>query len=156
MELIREALRDKRQTGRRMYSLARRFSGDLHEIYHDGKSLADHSLQEMFNLVKELPYRRDDAPIEIVARPRYIVKMADGGIDCKKKAVMLGAWCQVNGFRAPGQWRFVSVSHRPDKVIHHVFPQIKLQGYWKNIDATYPEYKLFGVKKVTAFEELLP
>jgi hypothetical protein len=154
-----EPLHDRRQTGRRMYALAA-LSGDLSSIYIHDKSrpvpLSRLPLPRFYNLVRRIPYRRDDNPVEVVARPKYLIERARGGLDCKKKAVLLGAWFNANGYRPLKDWRFVAMSSKPSGSIHHVFPQINLSGEWRNADATYKYMRLLQPKRVTSFEVLKP
>ena len=160
MIVKRERLYSKNQTGRRMYWLARRFSGDIAKalVRRSGsvKRMVDLSLAEMYDVVRSIPYRRDDKPVEVVARPLHILAGAGGGADCKKKAIILGAWLhETNKSRAePIHWRFVGVSSLKSRRIHHVLPQIKIDGEYKNVDATYPKNKIFDRKKYTAMEVL--
>lgn len=154
--LVRE-LRDKKQTGREMYRVTRRYAHDLDRIrVARGRTLTPLSrltLHELHTVVKKLPYERDVSPVEVVARPLASIKLAGSyGIDCKKKAAIMGAWCELHGF----PWRYVCGSTRADGRIHHVWPQIQTGRQWRNIDATYPEYRMFGVKQVTNFEVLNP
>lgn len=107
-------------------------------------------------MVRKIPYRRDDSPIEVVARPKYLIERAAGGLDCKKKAVLLGAWLNANGFQPLKDWRFVAMSSKPSGQIHHVFPQVNMAGEWKNADATYRYMRLMQRKKATAMEVLKP
>ena len=142
-----------------MYALAA-LHGDLSSIYiHDkGRpvSLSPLPLPRFYNMVRRMPYRRDDNPVEVVARPRYIIERAMRGSDCKKKAIVLGAWFNANGYRPLKDWRFVAMSSKPSGAIHHVFPQINLSGRWKNADATYRYMRLLQPKRVTAIEVLKP
>jgi hypothetical protein len=157
MAIIAEPLDDKEQTGRRMYALARRFHRDLDTIYlQRGRKvtpLSELSLHDYFNFVRRLPYRRDVAPFEVVMRPRSIIANSMGGIDCKKKGTLLLAYLYGKyGRQYPT--RLISVSTRPDGKIHHVFPQIYVSGKWRNLDATYPDYRPFQKKHVTNAEVL--
>jgi hypothetical protein len=137
-------LQSRAQTGRSIYRSAKYFK-DL------GIHLDD-SLQQFFNHVRAIPYKEDGLSAEVVSRPKYLLgNNFPEGIDCKKKAVLIGSW--LNAHNIP--WRLVAVSERKDKKIHHVFNQAQIQGEWKNIDATYPSYKLFESKPgVTAGEKL--
>ncbi len=128
------------QTARWMYFLAEKFAGDL-------GSLASYSLPEMHAFVARIPYANDekawgDPFREVVARPGFILQMAKNdqiqGIDCKKKAILIGAWSQLN--RLP--WELVAMSEQPDKEIHHVFPIVAVGDSWVNADATYARYRL--------------
>ena len=156
-------LDSKDQTGRAMYGLVRQYAGDLSRAYvrRGGKlvPLSSLPLLDFYNVVKTLPYRRDKKPVEVIGRPKVLLHGdVFTGLDCKKKAVLLGSWLRLNGRRIPGfqGWRFISVSTRPDKKIHHVFNQIKLNGRWLNLDGTYADYEPFQKKYVTKVEVLKP
>lgn len=160
---IEERLFDKEQTGRRMYGLISRYAGDISRTYikKNGRlvPLSSLPLIDYYNVVKNLPYKRDIKPVEVVARPRILLQGDFSGLDCKKKAVLIGSWLHKNGKRKiPGfrGWRLISVSTRPDKKIHHVFPQVNISGKWLNLDATYSDYKPFQKKVVTRAEVLRP
>lgn len=147
-------LKDKEQTARKIKALVNSFYNDLDSIFVINRGtnvkVPDLSLQDFFNLLKNIPYRRDPRPVEVVARPYYLFKYRNLGLDCKKKAIMSAAYAKYRGL----PYRFIGSSNRPDKKIHHIFVQIKLDGEWLNFDNTYKEYKLFGPKQVTAWEVL--
>jgi len=158
---LQERLFDKNQTGRKMYGLIDKYSADISRTYikKNGRlvPLSSLPLLDYYNVVKNLPYLRDEKPIEVVARPRLLLDGNFRGLDCKKKAVLIGSWLHKNGRRSiPGfmGWRLISVSTRPDKKIHHVFPQVKINNKWLNLDATYSDYKPFQRKVVTRAEVL--
>lgn len=138
-------LRSRVQTGKSIYRSAK---------YHKDLGIhQDDSLTDFFDYVKNIPYREDSLKAEIVSRPKYIMSGGafEKGIDCKKKATLIGAW--MNAHNIP--WRLLAVSEKKNKKIHHVFPQAKIGGQWANVDATYSHYKLFSPKpKVTAGEVL--
>jgi hypothetical protein len=154
MNYEKEPLRDKKQTSDRIKEIVSRYAGDLENIFlpRPGGTmrLSDLSLAEFFDFVRKIPYRRDKAPVEVVSRPSHIVKYLHLGMDCKKKATLLGSFLKLKGIK----FRFIGSSSRPDKRIHHIFPQGFIDGEWKNIDGTYPQYRLFEPKEVTAFEIL--
>lgn len=140
-------------TGRWMYYLAEKYAGDV-------AALGALSLPEYFRLVSNMPYKNDETAFrdpfrEVVARPAFILQMAQndriGGIDCKKKAILIGAWSQLNGL----PWELVAMSEQPDKEIHHVFPLVLLGNKWINADATYPRYRLGAPKPEMTFAERL-
>jgi len=151
---VREPLRDKEQTGKRMRFLASRFAKDLDRIHvkRSGKliPLSALSLRSMHSFVRRIPYRRDVEPIEVIARPSRLLGGEFSALDCKKKAICLAAWAVCN--RVP--YRFVVSSRRPDRKFHHVFPQVNLRGEWINADATYSYMSLGAEKTGTAFEVL--
>ena len=147
---IREPLRDKTQTGDTMYGLVERYAGDLDLIEIDGRPASALPLDTWFDFVRKIPYRKDKRPVEVISRPLHIVTNRHLGMDCKKKAIALASWAKVN--RVP--YRFVASSRRPDRKLHHVFPQINLSGTWDNYDATYRHYQPRQSKTVTAAEVL--
>lgn len=106
-------------------------------------------LPDFFDFVRKIPYLEDPPGAEILGRPAHLL---DGGkfsgLDCKKKAILMGSYFHGNGI----QHRIVAVSEAPDKKPHHVFNQIPLDGEWRNVDATYPDYQLFGPKHLTYTE----
>lgn len=143
MKIGIERLQSRVQTGTAIYKMA--------EYYEDLGKLLDLTLQDFFNYVKKIPYI-EDSENEIVSRPKYILSKTLPGADCKKKAVLIGAWLTAHGI----PWRLVAISERPDRQIHHVFPQAFLLDKWKTIDATYPEYRLFSPKQYATKAEILP
>lgn len=139
-------LKDRVQTGKIMYWLSKSF-------YRDLGILLDTDLEYFFNFVKDIPYVEDKFGWEIVARPKYLLNPEIfPGLDCKKKAILIGAWAEAHNF----PYRYLAVSEHPDGIIHHVFPQLKIDGEWKIVDATYPEFALFGLKDLITNAEELP
>jgi len=142
-------LHSRNQTGDKMYLLINRYAGDINKIAikKNGikKDLNKMSLTEFFNIVRDIPYRKDTAPIEIVARPKYILKLHKLGMDCKKKAILIASYCKLKNI----PFRLIASSKKTNRRIHHVFPQIKKNGIWLNVDATYKHYKIFEPKRVT-------
>lgn len=155
-----EPLLDKDQTAQAMYSLVRKYAHDLDSVMvrRGGKlvPLSQLTMRQMFHLLRRIPYRRDNVPVEVVARPKYIMQYAGLGMDCKKKAQAMGAWLHRNGYKPMTGYRFVASSRRPDGKVHHVFPQARVNGRWQNLDATYRHYRPFSHKRVTFAEVLEP
>lgn len=156
MLIIRQRLKSKNQTGREMYRLVDRTAGDLKKIMcgdnGNKTTAAKMPLVNYFNFVKNIPYRRDPKPREIIARPIHIARFSNLGADCKKKAIMMAAWAKSN--KIP--FRFVASSRRPDKRVHHVFTQARIAGQWVNLDATYPKNKIAMPRNDTKREVLKP
>lgn len=160
-EYHEEPLTSKKQTGRRMYAIVERFHNDLRNAHVPGayRPLAEWSLDDFFNFVKDIPYRKDEKPVEVLSRPAHILRFARLGMDCKKKNSLMAAFlrCQVSRERPTGiGYRFVASSRRADKRVHHVFCQGLLDGKWTTLDVTYPWYKPGEVKEVTYAEVLQP
>lgn len=142
----------KEQTGRMMYHFAEAYRGDI------GPSRFAR-LPSWFAEVSRIPYKSDDEifpsdageVVEVVARPRHLLnRKIWPALDCKKKAILMGAWAACNGI----PFAFVAVSENPDKVIHHVLPFLCVDGEWISADATLPEYELGQAFPFTKAEEL--
>lgn len=157
MEYNREPLRNRHQTARRIKHLIEQYYTDIHNVFFkDGyrtRPVTELTLKEYFNLIKNIPYRRDPKPFEIVARPYYLFKHRNLGLDCKKKAVLIGAYIRIKNFK----YRAIGSSAREDKKVHHIYLQIFDQKTktWRNVDATYPDYVLFEDKPTETFREVL-
>lgn len=127
-----------------MYSLVERFHKDIGEW-------ANKPLPLFFDHVRQVPYLRDVKGKEVTARPAFLGTVFPA-IDCKKKAILLASWLRSNFI----PYRFIAVSERPDKRIHHVFTQAWNGQKWINLDATYPDYRFMEAKpRVTKAQELM-
>jgi hypothetical protein len=146
----RQPLYDKAETAARIKELIRDYHGDLDGITLNGQPVSSLSMADFFDFVKNIKYRIDPKPIEVIARPAHILKYRGLGMDCKKKAILCGAYCKCNGIK----YRFIGSSRRPDKKVHHIFPQIYHSGQWVNYDATYPENEIGDSKQITHAEVL--
>ena len=154
MVQTRTILLDKHQTAKKIKVLVNLFHNDIDNIRirHMGKMriLSKLPLNVFYDFVKNIKYRMDNSPIEIVSRPKHIINHRQMGMDCKKKSILIASYLKKN--RIP--YRFICSSSRPNKRIHHIFPQAFLSGEWKNVDATYNHYKIYDKKYVTKAEYL--
>lgn len=154
MVQARVSLFDKKQTSQAMYRLVEMFFRDLDKFHvkKNGKivHVRDLTIREFHSIIKMLPYRQDMKPIEVVARPKHLLKHRALGLDCKKKGILIGSYLKINSIK----YRFLGSSNRKNRRIHHVFPQAKINGKWHNVDATYSHYRPFERKRVTAYEVL--
>lgn len=158
MIVVSEPLTDKDETAARIKYLVNRFHGDLDKIYipYNGSPIrsSELPLEAYYDFVRLIPYRRDPTrpyPREVVSRPYYLLKHNHVGLDCKKKAILIGSYLHYNDI----PYRFIASSQRRDKKVHHIFPQAKIGGTWRNIDATYPEFTLFDSKNDVTYSEVL-
>ena len=149
-----EPLKDRRQTSQKIKSLVREFYTDLDLIKIPVGSallpLSSLPFDKYFDYVRNIPYKRDNVPIEKIGRPAWIMEKRPLNADCKKKAIMIAAWLEYH--KIP--WRLIGSSSRRDLSIHHIFPQAHENGQWINVDATYSEYRIAQQKTVTAKEIL--
>ena len=144
--MIREetVLKDRSQTGDQIKWLAKTFYNDL------GKNL-ELSLPQFHQKIRQIPYA-EDLEDEVTARPAYLLDpKLFPALDCKKKAVLIASYLEGTG----NEWRLVANSERDDEIIHHVFPQVKIDGEWYSVDATYDDMELYDAKpESTSAEEL--
>ena len=135
-----------------MHALVNKFFSDLDNFKvktaNGFKTLSELNLKQFYDFVRTIPYRMDNSPIEVISRPRHIIKLKNKGMDCKKKAILIGSYLKKNNI----PFRFIASSNKPHKRIHHIFPQVQLFGEWRNMDATYQNYLMFEPKRVTAAE----
>lgn len=148
LKLVQKRLYNKEQTGERMYHLIDTYARDLANFKINGTSLFDLPVNEFFDFVKKIPYRRDLSPTEVISRPFHILHHRRVGMDCKKKAILIASWAVLNNI----PFHLIASSSRKNGKIHHVFPQIMLSGEWINADATYKKLKLGqGRPEITNF-----
>jgi hypothetical protein len=150
MNISTVSLYDKAQTASEMKMLVEKYYGDLRGILINGKPLSKFSLNEFFDYVRKIPYKKDVAPIEVIKRPLYIIQTVRSGADCKKKAILIASYLKCNNI----EYRFIGSSAVKSKKIHHVFCQAFINNEWVNLDATYPQYKPYEIKTVTMAEVL--
>lgn len=151
MSIFVQEHKGKELTAKEMYSLVENFYTDL------GK-YASYPFPVWFDIVKNIPYINDDELLgapgnEITARPYYLLNNEFfEKLDCKKKAILIASWAKANNI----PYRFIAVAEYPNRDIHHVFPQFKLNDFWVNMDATLGNYSI-GMSKpeVVKAEELV-
>lgn len=152
MKQSKSILFDKKQTGRKMKYLIEKYHKDLEKMYTNKNGsympLSQLTLREFFKMVRDIPYRKDSKPVEVISRPFHIMRHKILGMDCKKKCIVMCSYLRCH--RLP--YRLMSSSRKKSGEIHHVFPQVKLKNQWLNLDATYPHNKIFDKKLVTNSE----
>jgi transglutaminase-like putative cysteine protease len=117
-----------KQTGDTMRRLASEYATDM-------APYASMTLQEVFNLVKAIPYRKDPPGQEFLMRPQYTLLRNGNGGDCDDKAIAMAAWCNLN--RIP--FRILAVGLQANKPLHHVLLECRIGMEWVVVDATYPQ-----------------
>lgn len=141
----------KEFTGKFIYDYALRHKDDIGQLQNV-------CFADFYNFVRNIPYVDDPELFqrrytELVTRPKYLLQ-ADK-LDCKKKACLIGAYCECNNY----PYILVSCSERPDKKIHHVFPMVQLDPvrrcYW-NCDPTYGNMYIGQPKTRITLAEILP
>lgn len=88
------------------------------------------SINQMFDVVRKIPYVPDPKHNEKVARPKYTIR--DGG-DCDDKTVLFLAWLKAKGY--DGGFSIVSQKW----TFSHIFPFVTINGKNIDLDATYED-----------------
>lgn len=122
---IRE-LTDVQQTSSEMYRIAWAWKEDM-------APWASMNLQELFDLIKNIPFNADPEGVEFLQRPWYTMNQTGRGGDCDDRAIATGAWCHLRGI----PFRFVAVSRSKTAPLHHVLTELYLNGEWFEFDPTY-------------------
>jgi len=146
-------LHDKKETGEAMYNICYAYHRDLQRIMLKTGAggitpLSEIPLESYYDFCRRIPYKEDKRPIEVIGRPLELVRLS--GMDCKKKSVMMGSYASLK--RIP--FRFIASSNRPSGEIHHVYPELLINGKWTTYDATYSRYYI-GMNKRTTAKEVL-
>lgn len=155
MNVARQELYNKDQTGAEMKRLVSKYASDLKNIFvkYQGidVALSNLPIDVFFDTVKNIKYIRDPKPTELVMRPYYAIMYNKKGLDCKKKAILMASYAYVNNI----PYQFIASSTRKDKKKHHVYTQLMIKGEWVNFDCTYDDYEI-GMEKPleTAIEVL--
>ena len=142
-QLSIKRLRSVNQTGYQMARLVK-------DYWTDVLFFSNTPLIKFFNLVKRLKYIPDARGIEIIHRPKHVLNPKAKYRDCDDKAILLGAYLYMK--KIP--FRFIAVSNRPDKTIHHVLIQAKVYNKSRLLDGTYPKNKIFKFKPIHYFKPI--
>jgi hypothetical protein len=117
-------------------------------------NLKELSFQDYYETIKNIPYIDDPQILyraELVARPKYL--LYGQSLDCKKKSILMGAYC--NAQLPKLKFKFIGSSERSDRLLHHVFPIVKLNNQWVVADATFKRYFLGEGKPFLTKYEIL-
>lgn len=113
-------------TGRLMHQMV--------DAYHmDMVPYAHLPFSQVFALIKNLPFRDDPPMNETLMRPAYTMTMRGTGGDCDDKSIALASYCRLVGL----PYRFVAVRRADQKLLHHVFLEVYINGKWIHADPTY-------------------
>jgi len=117
---------DVQQTASNMYRMAFAWADDM-------APYASLNLQELFDLLKNIPFHADPADTEFLQRPWYTLTQSAVGGDCDDFAICVGAWATLRGI----PFRFVAVSRSKNADLHHVLTELYLENRWIEFDPTY-------------------
>ena len=140
-------LTDPRQTAREMARICTQYAGDLGEM-------AKMPLPRFFDIVRKLPYMPDPKNAETLSRPRYLLQKDYAFRDCDDKAILMGAWCYLNGH----PFGFYASSVKPNKQLHHVWTIAQINGKQVVLDPTYRHHRLGELprrEQITRIEKLI-
>jgi transglutaminase-like putative cysteine protease len=115
-----------KQTGALMHRM-------VADYYRDMAPYATYSLREIFNTIKNIPFRPDPACEETLMRPAYTMLQHGYGGDCDDKCIALASWCRLHGM----PYRFLACRRSDMNRLHHVICQIYVFDEWIDADPTY-------------------
>jgi len=101
--------------------------------YLDMSPYASLSVLEIFDRIKNLPYRPDPVNVETLMRPSYTMAMKGSGGDCDCKAVALASYAKLNAI----PYRFIAIRRPGRKTLHHVALELYISNRWLFLDPTY-------------------
>jgi transglutaminase-like putative cysteine protease len=131
-ETIKETDGDVRKTGRLMHQMVRTYYQDMMPYCHL-------SPQEIFDLVKALPYRDDPEDVEALMRPAYTMAGQGYGGDCDDRAIVIASYAVCAGI----PYRFVAVRRADMPDFHHVYTELFIGSKWTILDVTY-SFNIYG------------
>lgn len=106
------------------------------------------SLSEVYDLIKNIPYKPDPKEFETLQRPYYTLHSNGWGGDCDDKCIALASWAYLHNI----PFKFIA-ARRPDKkTLHHVFCKLYINNKWVNIDPTY-SFNTLG--RIQYYQELV-
>lgn len=127
-------------TGRLMYHMVETY-------WRDMVPYTDRTLTEVFDRIKNIPFRPDPEFAETLQRPMYTMLGNGYGGDCDDKSIALASYCRAVGI----PFRFVAVRRRDMPVLHHVYCMLYIRGIWIPADATY-NFNALGRERETYAE----
>lgn len=116
------------------------------KFYTDVAPFAFMTLEEFFDLVKELPYQMEDKSwhAQILQRPSFTLARKAPVVACANKAIVLGSYLTLNGVENG----FVTSANTPSGPYGHVFNWARMFGKTPRfLDATYPDNVIFREKR---------
>jgi transglutaminase-like putative cysteine protease len=123
----------------------------VERFYLDMAPYASFSLIEIFDKIKNLPFRPDPLCTETLMRPSHTMNMRGTGGDCDDKAIALASWARL--FKIP--YRFIAIRRPGRKNLHHVAVELYTNNKWLFCDTTY-SFNVIGRKREEAERVVLP
>ena len=110
--------------------------------YKDMTPYAHLSLLQVYEIIKNLPYRPDPLCTETLMRPSHTMNMRGTGGDCDDKAIAMASYARL--FNIP--YRFLAIRRYGRKSLHHVAVELYTNNEWLFLDPTY-SFNSFGRKR---------
>jgi len=134
MNLSVENVNSAEEIGEIMREMVERYHRDMMPFYCL-------SVLEVYNYIKELPYRLEDGAFQILSRPAYCIHGLAPFVACANKSIMLASYMELKGI----PYRFVLCNHKKGDQLDHVFLEILTKNKkWLKIDPTYSRYSLIA------------
>jgi transglutaminase-like putative cysteine protease len=114
-------------TGQLMHGMVNAYYRDMLPFVHMG-------LSEVYEMIKNIPFKPDPEDAETLQRPLYTLQQNGYGGDCDDKAIAMASWAKAAGL----PYRFVAVRRADHEDLHHVFTEIYTANNWVRCDCTYP------------------
>lgn len=122
----------------------------VYRYCHDMAPYINYTPMEMFKMVKDIPFNPDPPGFETLQRPRYTINQCGTGGDCDDKTIMVACWAHLKNI----PFRFVAVRKQGRKILHHVYPELYINGRWMPFDATY-NFNIMGQEKRGYVEKVI-
>lgn len=120
------------------------------QYYLDMAPYAHYSLIQIFERIKNIPYRPDPIDVETLMRPSYTMTMRGTGGDCDCKAIALASWAKLQ--KIP--FNFVAIRRNGRKNLHHVALELYINNKRIFADPTY-RFNTLGRKRDEAERVLM-
>jgi transglutaminase-like putative cysteine protease len=109
-----------------MYVMVERYHTDMLPYVHLG-------VWDIFELIKNIPFRNDPVEVETLQRPFYTMSESGPGGDCDDKSIALASWCRCCMI----PFRFKVVRRFDMSDLHHVYTEMYYSKKWIHADPTY-------------------
>ena len=116
------------------------------QYYSDLADYADWTLEDFFDLVKNLPYKMEETSwgAQILQRPSFTLRRLVPVVACANKAILISSFLTMHGIKNG----FVVTANSPAANFSHVFNWAEFgnSGVKVFIDATYPQNVIYREK----------
>jgi len=118
----------------------------VHDYYGDLAEYADWTLDDFFDLVKNLPYKMEEVGwgAQILQRPNFTLRRLVPVVACANKAILISSFLTMHGIKNG----FVVTANSKNANFSHVFNWAEFgnSGVKVFIDATYPQNVIYREK----------